>query len=292
MTVTSSVPASPLPPWTLPADDPFRYGWRFVRRIGPDGREELEQVPLTLEDVLHPQVDDVIPERPIHERDRRYLADVFNYRLPRAAGNRVLSDCIVNWGVPGIRNHSPDISVFTGLRQQPPENVGIFDLVASGGRCRLAVEIVSPDARTNDVDIKVDEYFRAGVPLYVIVDQERENGPRQLLGYRPGPAGYERIPLNAEGRLPLADLGLCLALRDERLVCFDAQTGAVIGDYDEVVKARQAAEAQARQEADARQAAETRARQEADARQAAETRLQELEAELRRLRGEGPPTST
>jgi hypothetical protein len=33
-------------------------------------------VPLTLEDVLHPQEDDVIPERSFHELIRRYLTDI------------------------------------------------------------------------------------------------------------------------------------------------------------------------------------------------------------------------
>jgi Uma2 family endonuclease len=50
--------------------------------------------------------------------------------------------------------------------------------------------------------------------------------------------------------------------------------------------ARAAAESQAREEAAARAAAESQAREEAAARAAAETRLRDLEAELRRLRGE------
>ncbi len=309
MSVTSSIPAAASVPPRKPSDDnPFRYGWRYVRRVGPDGREDLEQVPLTLEDVLHPQEGDVIPERAIQERERRYLADLCEVRLPPEGGNLVLSDCLVNWGVPGIRNHSPDVSVFTGLLHPPPENFGIFDLVASGGRCRLAVEIVSPDTRNNDVVFKLDEYYRAGVPVYVIIDQKREDGPRELRGYQAGPAGYEPIPLDAHGRLPLPFLGLSLGMRDNRLVCYDAQTGAEVGNYRQTVEAQQAAEAQARQEAEARQreaearqaaeaqarreaearqAAEVQAQREAEARQAAEARLQELEAELRRLRGEG-----
>jgi Uma2 family endonuclease len=266
-----------------------------VRRVGPDGQEVWEDVPLTLEDVLHPQENDVIPENSVQTKERVYLFDIFGQRLPREAGNLVLSDTLVNWGVPGIRNHSPDISVFTGLVQPPPERIGVFDLRASGGSCRLAIEIVSPDTRDNDVLYKLDEYYRAGVPLYVIVDQEREDGPRQLRGFRPGPDGYVPIPLDEHGRLPLPFLGLHLGLRDDQVVCYDMQTGAEIGDYRQVIEARQreaeareAAEAQARREAKAREAAEAQARREAEARQAAEARLQELEAELRRSRGEGP----
>ena len=42
-------PASDTPPET----DPFRYGRRLVPRPTPDNPHNLEQVPLTLEDVLH-----------------------------------------------------------------------------------------------------------------------------------------------------------------------------------------------------------------------------------------------
>lgn len=54
MTQTTTPASAPGAP---PADDPFRYGWRFVPRPTPDNPHHLEQVPLTLEDVLHPEVE-------------------------------------------------------------------------------------------------------------------------------------------------------------------------------------------------------------------------------------------
>jgi Uma2 family endonuclease len=263
---------TPTPP--SPQADPFRYGWRYQRRTRPDGSEELCEVPLTLEDVLHPQEDDVIPQRPYHERDRRYLSNTLRTRLPRLRGGLVLADCLVDWGVPGQRNTSPDISVFADLDQQPPSSIGTFRLAPSGGHCLLVIELVSPDTRTNDVDRKPDEYHQAGVPLYVIVDQKGEEGPRQLLAYRHTPEGYVLEELDEYGRVLLEPLGLRLGLKDNRVVCFDAQTGDELGDYT--------------QEHEARQAAEQDRQREAQARQAAEQRLREVEAELRRLRGEAP----
>ena len=47
-------------------ENPFRYGWRYVRKMRADGKETWEQVPLTLEDVLHPREEDCIPEHPAH----------------------------------------------------------------------------------------------------------------------------------------------------------------------------------------------------------------------------------
>ncbi|MGB9751843.1 MAG: Uma2 family endonuclease, partial [Roseiflexus castenholzii] len=39
----------PVPAADAPAEDPFRYGWRFVPRPTPDDPHHLEQAPLTLE---------------------------------------------------------------------------------------------------------------------------------------------------------------------------------------------------------------------------------------------------
>ncbi|NJN68767.1 MAG: Uma2 family endonuclease, partial [Chloroflexaceae bacterium] len=56
-------------------DDPFRYGWRYVCRRS-NGREEWERVPLTEEDVLHPQMEDHIVQSDTHYRICHYLYTV------------------------------------------------------------------------------------------------------------------------------------------------------------------------------------------------------------------------
>jgi Uma2 family endonuclease len=265
-----------------PEPDPFRYGWRDVRRILPDGRVALDQVPLNLEDVLHPEPGDVIVENSAHEGIRTYLSIVLRARLAHEAGALVLSDCRVAWDVPGLRAHSPDVSVLFGVRRVR-EKWSTFDVAEEGVRPTLIVEITSPDpdTRTNDLGAKLDHYHRAGVPFYVIIDEDESSGTRalRLLGYRHTPAGYEPLPPDDRGRLWLEPVGLWLALREGQVRFDDGQTGAEIGDYTEQFEARDAAEqARAAMEA-ARVAAEARA-------EAAETRLRELEAELRRLRGD------
>src|SRR5262245_2840330 len=105
-----------------PESEPFRYGWRFVKKIQRDGTLDLVQVPLTLEDVLHPQEDDHISESTLQERDAEYLRPIFRLRAARLPGGYYLADCLVNWGVPGIGNHSPDLAVFRDLTHPPPEN--------------------------------------------------------------------------------------------------------------------------------------------------------------------------
>src|SRR5690349_19951814 len=70
-------PCPPSPAATQDTPHPYRYGCRFMKRTQPDGSETVEQVPLTLEDVLHPQEGDVISESRNHQVERRYLSDVF-----------------------------------------------------------------------------------------------------------------------------------------------------------------------------------------------------------------------
>ena len=57
--------------------DPFALGWRYVPRPLPNGDQFLEQTPLTLEDILHPQVGDYRMHSQDHERFCNYLLDVF-----------------------------------------------------------------------------------------------------------------------------------------------------------------------------------------------------------------------
>jgi colicin import membrane protein len=289
---------------TTTSADPFRFGWRYVRPADSNGTED-NRVPLTPEDVLHPQEGDQIPENTAQQRDREYLSVVLKLKVGDRPGFRVLADCLVNWGVPGLKNHSPDLAVFEHVAD-PLRDWGTFPVVQEGARPVLVMEIVSPqdaEIRDNDVVKKVREYYRAGVPLYVIVDQEEEEGPRHLLAYRRGKRGFVRQPLDSQGRVLLGPVGLQLGLRDDKAICFDAVTGEEIPDFTGMVKARDteargrqqaeqsaAAEVQARQQAEqARQQAEQTAAAEAQARQQAEAALAEAQAQIRQLEAQARP---
>jgi Uma2 family endonuclease len=255
-----------------PERDPFRFGWRFVQQVGADGRKRTVQVPLTLDDVLHPQEGDHIPENSEQEKDRRYLADILEVRLAHQPHMLLLSDCLIDWGVPGVGNHSPDISVFRGVRNLKGP-WGTFYVAQEQARPVLTIEIVSPDAhdkraRDNDVVHKVREYYQAGVPLYLVVDQERKGSPRQLIGYRRGARGYVRMRPNREGRILVSPLRLLVGMEDERVVCWDADTGEKLVGMKALVEARDA-------EVQARRAAE-------EALTEMQARLRELEEQMRR----------
>ena len=308
--------SSVIPPEQTLEPDPWRYGWRYVRHTRADGTEELEQVPLTLEDVLHPQEGDQIVENSRHERLRRHFQDVIERRLSRQPTRLSLSDCLIEWDREDLRGHCPDLIVVERAEPWRWATWSSMHVRAEGARPLLIIEIVSPTTRDNDVVVKVEHYHRAGVPLYVILDEEEEDGPLRLLGYRYTPQAYVSFLPDAHGRLPVEPLGLYLTVVGDRVAIFDAATGEELGDYIAVcealeaeVRAREAAEKarveaeeRMREETQARLAAEQgqaeaqeRAREETQARkaaeqaqQAAESRLRDLEAELQRLRGSAP----
>ena len=182
--VVTQTTAKPSPP-IAPADDPFRYGWRYVLRPTPDDLQHLEQVPLTLDDVLHPDVGDFIVHSDCHETDRMYLTAVLRARLEVHGRAIVLSDVRVAWDVPDLRPHGPDVMVIPGLRER--RDWSTFDVAEEGVRPALMIEITSPETRENDVVWKVAHYARAGVAQYVIVDdarKRRETRRLRLLDYR------------------------------------------------------------------------------------------------------------
>ncbi len=264
----------------------FPYGWRFVKRKQADGSEKLEQVPLTLEDVLHPQEGDVIPESKPHEADRRYLANVFESRPLAPPIGLVTSDLLIHWGVEGLRDHSPDVAVFVGLNREPDTVVGTLDLPSFGGRCVLVVELVSPATRDNDVVRKMEHYRQIGIPLYVLIDQEREGGPRTLRAYRRKDGRYVEAELDDRGRIDVPLLGLSVGMRDNRVVCHDLRTDEELGDYAGVVRELQEAKRRL-DEADRRAEQQEQAIEEqVKARQDAERLASEAQKEADRQRDE------
>ena len=264
--MTHPTVTTPAPP---PADDPFRYGWRYVRRPTPDDPDHLEPVPLTLEDVLHPEVGDFIVHSDRHETDRMYLTAVLRARLEAHGRAIVLSDVRVAWDVPDLRPHGPDVMVIPGLRER--RDWSTFDVAEEGVRPALMIEITSPETRENDVVWKVAHYARAGVAQYVIVDNVGRRGERQLrlLDYRLVGDTYRLQPPDERGGVYLELAELWVGVEGDHVVCY-ADDGTAFGDYATVVQQATEAEARARQEAAARAEAEEQARREAAARAEAE----------------------
>lgn len=246
-----------------PQEATYPYGWRYVEQLQPDGRVVTEQVPLTLEDVLHPREGDQMTHSDLHQRICIYLYNVFRGLLAAIPSAVVLHDVRVAWDAPELKAHGPDLAVIFGVSER--KNWSTFDVGEEGVRPALIVEVTSPETRSIDLTAKLEEYDLAGVALYVIIDlvMRRDRIVPRLLGYRQTPDIYAVLIPDEHGRLWLEPLKIWLGIEGQAIVCYD-ETGSAIRDYVDMSAALAA---------------------EAEARRAAEERVQMLEAELRRLQG-------
>jgi Uma2 family endonuclease len=294
----------------------FEYGYREVRRKLPNGRYRWERVPLTLEDVLHPQLGDVHVLSDPHADDCTYLRVVLKARYAEDHSVVVFSDCGIFWDIPGLDHHSPDLSVIFGVKERKEWKT--FHVKTEEVWPKLIIEVTSPKTRILDVETKVWEYAQARVPHYVIADARERGNKRRLtlIAYRLKGAAYEPEPLDERGRVWLEPVGLWLGVTvhpetgGDRIALIDPVTDEEIGDYTAINRARveaieranaetqranaetQRADAETRRadaEAQARAEAESRARAEAQ-RADAETQRADAEAQARaaaeaRLRG-------
>jgi colicin import membrane protein len=275
----------------------LRYGYRDVYRRLPNGEAEIDRVPLTLEDLLHPQFGDVPMISSLHDVERDYLADVFRSRLANVPTALVLSDTMINWvgDTEGMRHHSPDISIILDVHEER-DDWPSFNVAEQGTRPAIIIEIVSPAYRENDTVTKVDHYLRCRVPCYVIVDREEINDVPRLIGRVLRGNAWRPLLPNDNGWLWLDAVGVYLGVENGRVRCFDATTLAPLGDYTEIAhelalnKSQIITERQLRERAEAKaeQADEARQR-EAEARRIAEAHAAELEAQLEALQGKHPP---
>jgi colicin import membrane protein len=291
----------------LDPNDPFRYGWRYINETTPDGKIVTRQVPLSEEDVLHPQEDDFIMENPLHNDNIYTLRDAVKVRLENRPGFIWLCNCRIAW-VPGLEPLGPDIAVLSGVFGWQRTQEGTFHVAEWNAQPVLAIEVTSPSTRSGDLGAKVREYHQAGIPLYVIVDLvEDETGMAVLrfLCYQAGPGGYVLTDLEDPERLWLEPIGLWLVIEGSRLACYDeygqrlgdsihllhqtaeAEQRAAFADRERIEAEQRVANAdRERVEAEQRAAIAERERAEAQQREAtAEAKMREMEAELRRLRG-------
>src|SRR4051794_1528033 len=109
-----------LSPPEVPANDPFFFGWRPVVR-GPS----YELVPLTLDDVLHPQLEDRVTVSEVHRQLCIYLTYSMESLVKSIPHTMVVGDLLIGWDDPELRPHGPDIAVIFNVREH--KNWSIFD---------------------------------------------------------------------------------------------------------------------------------------------------------------------
>jgi Uma2 family endonuclease len=277
-------PARKLPPFGGASEtpDPFRYGSRWRRVRLANGEVTDQEIPLTPDDLLDPELGDEVTQSKPHAKAVTTLNELLERHFDDDPDVQVLFDMKIFWGLPGLPNPSPDIAVVRGARED--EGRSTFDVVEEGVLPCLILEVVSySDAEMyrNDHEKKVELYQRVGIPEYLIVDPSfSSEAPLLLTGYRLASDGrYRRIEPDSSGRLHSETTSLFFApSEDGRTVRVgDAETG------EWLLTAREEKTARIR-ESKARKAAEKRADRETEQRKAAEAELAHLRAELERLK--------
>lgn len=189
--------------------------------------------------------------------------------LPWLVGNQLTMIIPRRQGRPAY-HPSPDILVHPTLTQADRSSLD----VSRDGPPALIIEVASPaTARERDLDpaAKPGIYASIGVQEYLVFDPTEEFIPGHVWARRLGPSGYDLWLPNAQGRWESTALGISFQTIGTRLRLYDQQ-GNLVPTRRERTAAHDRLTAENSRLSDAL-AGERR-------------RRAELEAELRRLRGE------
>jgi Uma2 family endonuclease len=149
--------------------------------VQDDGRVVVEQVPLTREALLNPQVNETLSQTRPHQRTLYELADVLTrFFEGRGTEFSVYSNLFIRWEHVGERNVVPDLFVAKGVPN--PELIDdVFDPVELGVEPCLVLEVVSTSCRIMEEKDTVDNppvFARRGVEDLVLVYPQREEPVR------------------------------------------------------------------------------------------------------------------
>ena len=206
-----------------PPKDPFFYGWRYVRSPLPNGETRLEQVPLTRWDVLHPEEGDFIVTNENHARNCLYLQAALESALSERPDAKVFFDHRIDWQVPGILPHGPDLTAIENYAGGWNPLRGTFMMREMNARPLLVVEVTSPSTRETDINEKIIEYHAAGIPYYLIADVQNieDEMLMTVVGYRATAEGYVRLPNEEDGAVWIPTVKLWFHPEGLRVICQD-----------------------------------------------------------------------
>ena len=198
----------------------------------------------SIDDIDYPTSDG----RPMGETDLHrnvMIAAIESLKLHYAGQQVYVSGNILLFYEPGNRRRhlSPDVLVVKGLEQRDRNHYLLWE---EGRAPDVVVEVTSASTRKEDMDDKFALYRdQIEVAEYFLFDPRSEYLKPALQGYRLHAGEYRAIALE-EGRLPSAELGLCLEQHGNQLRFYDPAAQRWLPTVEE---ARQQAE-QERQQAE------------------------------------------
>ncbi|HEX3128290.1 MAG TPA: Uma2 family endonuclease [Thermoanaerobaculia bacterium] len=250
-----------------------RDNWRctLLRYVEmPDGSLEIQEMPLTPEEFLDPQIGDTMVQGRHHIDAVLFLFEMLKRWFRSRKDVAVLSDLKHLMGPR--RGPAPDISILMGVPDLAPD-IESYDLRTGGIPPSLIIEVVSPSdtrIRRTDEVTKVELYQQIGVREYLLLDLPRPGNRRRMnwRGYRLDQKGrYIPIEPDLRGRIHSETTNLLFGTDPNEMwmEILDARTGERLLTPAEEEEGR---------------------KREAKARQQAEAEVARLRKELARLRGE------
>jgi len=209
---------------TSQAEDLALTGWRDVEEVQPDGTNI--QVPLTPMEFLHPEEGYYLPSNSFHSDVTSDARDMLHNRYEEDPTVGVFTDMSIEWDIPDLRKHCPDLFVAFGIRNKEQYR-STFVVRNEGVRPVFVLEVVSPRYRKEDKQTKVLQYEQAEIGEYVIIDRRSRRGQEidEVLGYRLVAGRYLPIIADDDGRIPCETIGLWIGMLDGRKVLSDMETG-------------------------------------------------------------------
>ncbi|MDM8518357.1 Uma2 family endonuclease, partial [Desulfobacterales bacterium HSG16] len=209
----------------------YYYGHRTVIQYDENGNCQFEYRPLTPDDFLDPEEGDIYMQGDLHTSDVIRLRGIFRYHLKKQKNIRVYCDLKIIWGIEGLSNPAPDISIVRNVKN-PEQDRSAFHVLEEGTKPFFVMEVVSPKYRNEDINKKPDIYKKAGVSEYIIADPGLKKGKVSytVSGYRLIGNRYIKIQPDSQGMIKSMTIPVLIgtAKSNTRLVVYDSVTGEEI----------------------------------------------------------------
>ena len=261
----------------LPDEYPFHIGRRPVVHLDHDGNfVEIEYIPLTEEDYLHPQEEDRQMLVEAHVAATFYLRHALKIGLTDRPDLKIFCDHRIDWQLEGLKPLGPDVVVFDNFTREWDPYEGTLPVRDFGAKVVAVFEVTSPSTRHIDFDAKFEVFAEVGIPYYLIVDTAEPNGEPRILGYRLCRGEYRPMHRDPKLGFMVPPLKLYFRWENDRVIAAD-EDGIDIPDSPELAALYKAETERANTEAE-------RANTEAELRKQATARAEAFAAELAELK--------
>ena len=158
-----------------------------------------------------------------HARNCLYLQAALESALSERPDAKVFFDHRIDWQVPGILPHGPDLTAIENYAGGWNPLRGTFMMREMNARPLLVVEVTSPSTRETDINEKIIEYHAAGIPYYLIADVQNieDEMLMTVVGYRATAEGYVRLPNEEDGAVWIPSVKLWFHPEGLRVICQD-----------------------------------------------------------------------